>query len=132
MSHSNARLNCHVSLKGWQTDENHVSNPDPDLDLDTPLGARFERDLSNRKLAENQSELSRQISELRGAVEVQGEMIQRLVAMLEGGTNHGVDDVMAVRREMGVGGVVKGKGRERKISNGHGSVSWIAGRSSMS
>ncbi|KAJ7709548.1 hypothetical protein B0H17DRAFT_1028305 [Mycena rosella] len=41
-------------------------------------------DLSNRKLAHNQTELSKQIAELRGVVEGQGQMIARLVAALEG------------------------------------------------
>ncbi|KAJ6453484.1 hypothetical protein C8R47DRAFT_1168122 [Mycena vitilis] len=41
-------------------------------------------DLSNRKLAYNQTELSKQISELRGVVEAQGELIARLASALEG------------------------------------------------
>lgn len=41
-------------------------------------------DLSNRKLAHNQTELSKQIAELRGVVEAQGQIIARLVAALEG------------------------------------------------
>jgi potassium voltage-gated channel Shal-related subfamily D member 2 len=36
------------------------------------------------KLAQNQTELSSQISELKATVEMQGEMIRRLVEMLEG------------------------------------------------
>ncbi|KAG8214300.1 voltage-gated potassium channel [Butyriboletus roseoflavus] len=134
-SHFHARVNHDVLLTDEQIDE--IQDPDPDLELDSALGTRSERDLSNRKLAQNQTELSRQISELRSAVEVQGEMIRRLVGMLESGTGHGIDGVMAigtgVGREMGVGGVVKGKGRERDPgSNGHASAGWIAGRSSMS
>lgn len=109
---------------------------DLEPDSDASLGIRSERDLSNRKLAQNQTELSRQILELRSAVEVQGEMIRRLVGMLEGGAGHDMDGVMAigtgVGREMGVGGVFKGKGREKELSNGRTSVSWIAGRNSMS
>ncbi|KAF9222858.1 voltage-gated potassium channel [Gyrodon lividus] len=71
------------------------------------------RDLSNRKLAQNQTELSQQISELRVAVEMQGQMIGRLLTALEGRTGMG-------------DGNGKGKGRES------GSVSWGAGRNSMS
>ncbi|KAJ7074164.1 hypothetical protein C8F01DRAFT_1099454 [Mycena amicta] len=41
-------------------------------------------DLSNRKLAHNQTELSNQITELRNVVEAQGHLISRLVAALEG------------------------------------------------
>lgn len=40
-------------------------------------------DLSNRKLAQNQTELSRQITELRATVEAQGQMLERLVTALE-------------------------------------------------
>lgn len=53
-----------------------------------------QRDLSNRKLAQNQTELSQQISELRVTVELQGEMIRELLGIL------------------GAGGQVKGKRRE--------------------
>ncbi|KAJ7085767.1 hypothetical protein B0H15DRAFT_910168 [Mycena belliarum] len=45
----------------------------------TPSG-----DLSNRKLAHNQMELSKQIVELRGVIEAQGQLIARLVSALEG------------------------------------------------
>lgn len=107
-----------------------------DPDLDASLDTRIERDLTNRKLAQNQTELSRQISELRSVVEVQGEMIRRLVGMLEASAGRGVDDVMAVgtgaRKEIGEAGMVKGKGRERESVNGHATTSWAAGRSSMS
>ncbi|KAJ7219590.1 hypothetical protein GGX14DRAFT_355754, partial [Mycena pura] len=41
-------------------------------------------DLSNRKLAHNQTELSKQILELRSIVEAQGKLIARLVAVLDG------------------------------------------------
>ncbi|KAJ7343134.1 hypothetical protein DFH08DRAFT_871830 [Mycena albidolilacea] len=41
-------------------------------------------DLSNRKLAYNQTELSKQISELRSVVDAQGQLIARLVTALEG------------------------------------------------
>ncbi|KAI9456321.1 hypothetical protein HD554DRAFT_2145550 [Boletus coccyginus] len=119
-----------------ENDENQDLDLDLDPDMDASLDTRIERDLTNRKLAQNQTELSRQISELRSVVEVQGEMIRRLVGMLEDGAGRGVDDVMAVgtgaRKEIGEGGMVKGKGRERESVNGHASASWAAGRSSMS
>ncbi|KAH9480920.1 Potassium voltage-gated channel subfamily B member 1 [Psilocybe cubensis] len=41
------------------------------------------RDLSNLKLAQNQTELSRQIEELAAAVDVQGRVLERLVGMLD-------------------------------------------------
>jgi hypothetical protein len=41
-------------------------------------------DLTNRKLAENQRELYKQISELRETVEVHGTMVRRLLEVLEG------------------------------------------------
>ncbi|KAF7295457.1 Potassium voltage-gated channel subfamily B member 2 [Mycena indigotica] len=50
-------------------------------------------DLSNRKLAHNQTELSNQITELRSIVEAQGHLIARLAAAIEG----------------------KGKGRQRDV-----------------
>ncbi|KAJ6525762.1 hypothetical protein B0H19DRAFT_971203 [Mycena capillaripes] len=49
-----------------------------------PHTANPPTDLSNRKLAHNQTELSKQISELRGVVEAQGQLIARLVTALEG------------------------------------------------
>jgi len=50
----------------------------------TPVGAGTQStDLSNRKLAQNQTELSSQIDELRATVEVQGQMLQRLLNVLE-------------------------------------------------
>jgi len=127
---------CDVPLTGQQNDENQDPDLDLDRDLDASLATRIERDLTNRKLAQNQTELSRQISELRSAVEVQGEMIRRLVGMLEDGADRGMDGVMAVgtgaRKEIGEGGMVKGKGREGESMNGHASASWGTGRSSMS
>lgn len=91
-----------------------------------------ERDLSNRKLAQNQTELSQQILELRSAVEAQGEIIRRLVGMLEDGGVVGVGTSLG--KEMEAGRMVKGKGRERVIPNSHAnaSVSCITGRDSMS
>lgn len=96
-----------------------------DPDWDASLGIRNEHDLSNRKLAQNQTELSRQISELRNAVEVQGEMIRRLVGMLEGrvGYDHDGDGMMVTGTEVGemrVGSLAKGKGKEDL--NGHAST----------
>ncbi|KAJ7256551.1 hypothetical protein B0H12DRAFT_1112556 [Mycena haematopus] len=50
----------------------------------TPQNQNGPSDLSNRKLAHNQTELSKQITELRGVVEAQGQLITRLVTALEG------------------------------------------------
>jgi len=44
------------------------------------------RDLSNMKLAQNQTELSRQIEDLAATVEIQGRMLQRLMEVLEENT----------------------------------------------
>lgn len=41
------------------------------------------QDLSNYKLAQNQTELSNQISDLRAVVEMQGKLIQRMTLALE-------------------------------------------------
>lgn len=41
------------------------------------------RDLSNLKLAQNQTELSRQIAELRSTVEAQGQIMKRLLEAVE-------------------------------------------------
>ncbi|KAL0577505.1 hypothetical protein V5O48_004491 [Marasmius crinis-equi] len=61
-------------------------------DLDSPVQTRHPApnlntagDLSNLKLAQNQTELSKQISELRETVELQGLMIRRLLDSLEKG-----------------------------------------------
>ena len=43
------------------------------------------KDLSNRKLAQNQTELSRQIAELRSTVEHQGHMVEQLLAVVSKG-----------------------------------------------
>ena len=40
------------------------------------------RDLSNMKLAQNQTELSKQIEDLTATVEIQGRMLQRLLDLL--------------------------------------------------
>lgn len=55
------------------------------------------KDLSNRKLAQNQTELSQQISELRATVEMQSEMIGELLGYLR------------------VEGTAKGKRRENVV-----------------
>ncbi|KAJ7940321.1 hypothetical protein B0H13DRAFT_1937566 [Mycena leptocephala] len=55
--------------------------PDPFFASHNPT---LPSDLSNRKLAHNQTELSKQISELRGVVEAQGQLIARLATALEG------------------------------------------------
>jgi potassium voltage-gated channel Shal-related subfamily D protein 2 len=68
-----------------------------DLDEDTPISPTQHRrvpsrefagspshDLSNLKLAQNQTELSKQISDLRDTVEAQGVLIGRLLEALEG------------------------------------------------
>lgn len=57
------------------------------------------KDLSNRKLAQNQAELSQQISELRVTVEMQGEMIRELLGYLH------------------VEGTAKGKCRENGVGD---------------
>ncbi|KAF5388460.1 hypothetical protein D9757_004636 [Collybiopsis confluens] len=63
--------------------------PHEDHDLDSPVELRSaatvhpDRDLSNLKLAQNQTELSKQISELHAIVDAQGEMINRLLNILE-------------------------------------------------
>ncbi|KAF5377877.1 hypothetical protein D9615_006821 [Tricholomella constricta] len=48
-------------------------------------GVYYQRpsDLTNRKLAQNQTELSHQISELRSTVEAQGQMLQQLLDALQ-------------------------------------------------
>lgn len=55
------------------------------------------RDLSNRKLAQNQTELSQQISDLRSTVERQSEMMRQLLAIL-GDREHGKRGEMAMAR----------------------------------
>ena len=42
------------------------------------------RDLSNFKLAQNQTELSHQIEDLKATVELQGKVLTRLLVALEG------------------------------------------------
>ncbi|KAJ7775034.1 hypothetical protein B0H16DRAFT_1362395 [Mycena metata] len=56
-------------------------NRDPFFPPHQPSGPS---DLSNRKLAHNQTELSKQISDLRSLVEAQGQLITQLVTALEG------------------------------------------------
>ncbi|KAF8125082.1 hypothetical protein EV363DRAFT_677447 [Boletus edulis] len=115
-----------------QADEDQ--NPSFDLDptLATSLGIRSGRDLSNRKLAQNQTEVSRQISELRSVVEAQGEMIRYLMGMLEGR----IDGVMGVgtgaEKKRVERGMIKGKAREMESPNDYASASWVSGRNSLS
>lgn len=53
-------------------------------DWERPFGADVApRDLSNLKLAQNQTELSRQIEELAGTVEAQGKLLMRLLEKLD-------------------------------------------------
>ncbi|KAJ3995543.1 hypothetical protein F5050DRAFT_1808564 [Lentinula boryana] len=62
---------------------------DDDRDLDSPVElrsappVRSDREISTRKLALNQAELSKQISELRNTVDAQAELIQKLLNILE-------------------------------------------------
>ncbi|KAJ3782490.1 hypothetical protein GGU11DRAFT_312701 [Lentinula aff. detonsa] len=62
---------------------------DDDRDLDSPVElrsappVRSDREISTRKLALNQAELSKQISELRNTVDAQAELIQKLLTILE-------------------------------------------------
>ncbi|KAF8988556.1 hypothetical protein BDQ17DRAFT_1314624 [Cyathus striatus] len=77
-----------------ELDEDRVQDPSGYLlnnesypGASTPL-----RDLSNLKLAQNQTELSRQIAELTSTVEMQRRMLQRLVEMLEEKDAKGVVD----------------------------------------
>ncbi|KAH7880912.1 hypothetical protein C8J55DRAFT_33556 [Lentinula edodes] len=75
----------------WEkmTTQQQLQQQDDDRDLDSPVElrsappVRSDREISTRKLALNQAELSRQILDLRSTVEVQGEMIQKLLNILE-------------------------------------------------
>ncbi|KIK06346.1 hypothetical protein K443DRAFT_129929 [Laccaria amethystina LaAM-08-1] len=79
--------------------ENDQENPDSPIDiLRQPLRTSYHQDihsasasnfkhrgdLSNLKLAQNQTELSTQIGDLREQMEAQGRSIERLLALLEG------------------------------------------------
>ncbi|KAI6128760.1 hypothetical protein EDD17DRAFT_1739310 [Pisolithus thermaeus] len=75
----------------WESMAKHEADPQATTATLTPfmphhhLDSQLEsRDLSNRKLAQNQTELSRQISELRVTVELQSQMMKQLLAILEG------------------------------------------------
>ncbi|EEB97003.1 hypothetical protein MPER_03766, partial [Moniliophthora perniciosa FA553] len=76
----------------WEKMTSQQEDEDGYHELDSPVEHRHPtftgpgRDLSNRKLAQNQTELSKQISELRDTVEMQGEMIKRLLEALEART----------------------------------------------
>ncbi|KIK70731.1 hypothetical protein GYMLUDRAFT_147931 [Collybiopsis luxurians FD-317 M1] len=69
--------------------EKMTSQHGDDLDLDSPvelrsaMPVRSDRDLSNLKLAQNQRELSKQISDLHAIVDAQGAMIKKLLEVLE-------------------------------------------------
>jgi potassium voltage-gated channel Shal-related subfamily D member 2 len=53
------------------------------LTLQTPPPPRTPlRDLTNMKLAQNQTELSKQIEDLTATVEIQGRMLQRLLEIM--------------------------------------------------
>ncbi|KIM34880.1 hypothetical protein M413DRAFT_79961 [Hebeloma cylindrosporum] len=57
-------------------------------DWERPFGGvAAARDLTNLKLAQNQTELSRQIEELAGTVEVQGRLLRRLLEKLDSSTS---------------------------------------------
>jgi len=75
---------------------NEVQEPESPLDSVFPHNSSAypgmssqPTDLSNRKLAENQAELSRQITELRDTIDVQGQMLQRLLEALEENASKG-------------------------------------------
>ncbi|RDB21570.1 Potassium voltage-gated channel subfamily B member 2 [Hypsizygus marmoreus] len=61
----------------------------PNLGLPSPGLPSRQRDLSNHKLAQNQTELSRQISDLRATVEMQGRILERMLDVLEGSSSKG-------------------------------------------
>ncbi|KAF8192084.1 hypothetical protein BJ912DRAFT_1142217 [Pholiota molesta] len=74
------------------------------------------RDLSNMKLAQNQTELSRQIEELAATVEAQGALMARLLERLEGARSAGVKSPnlngVRVRGSLDKGGGGARKGEE--------------------
>jgi len=59
-------------------------SPSPSEDHQAPS-----QDLSNFKLAQNQTQLSKQIEELKSTVEMQGQMMNRLIQALEGADESG-------------------------------------------
>ncbi|TFK33509.1 hypothetical protein BDQ12DRAFT_700737 [Crucibulum laeve] len=69
------------------------------LHVETPH-SNAPADLSNMKLAQNQTELSRQISELSATVETQGKLIRRLIEVLEKGGG-GLDAPAGTRKGKG-------------------------------
>ncbi|KAF7311357.1 Potassium voltage-gated channel subfamily B member 2 [Mycena kentingensis (nom. inval.)] len=84
----------------WErmTRESPHSEPESPVEPFLPFASRTSSsgngsgDLSNRKLAQNQTELSRQITELKSVVEAQGAIIARLASALEGkGKGRAVD-----------------------------------------
>jgi len=71
----------HLHAEDSPTEETHGNPYSPWL---YSLGRSTPKDLTNRKLAKNQTELSRQISELRVTVDTQERMLQQLLEALEG------------------------------------------------
>lgn len=89
----------------WESMTRHEMVPESLLRPVTPIVSQSpsesqtepHRDLSNRKLAQNQTELSQQISDLRSTVERQSEMMRQLLAIL-GDREHGKRGEMAMAR----------------------------------
>ncbi|KAH6883633.1 hypothetical protein BKA70DRAFT_1575439 [Coprinopsis sp. MPI-PUGE-AT-0042] len=71
-----------------------------------PLSTSRERDLTNMKLAQNQTELSRQIADLAATVEQQSRVIARLLDLVEG---------QASGKSPGVIGAHVRKGKEKRV-----------------
>ncbi|KAJ8517447.1 hypothetical protein ONZ45_g5391 [Pleurotus djamor] len=106
-------LGREFSIVWERMNQHHRPNDDPDSPshpsfdhnlFGAPPSSRSEsqqsardRDLSNFKLAQNQTELSSQISELRTLVEMQGKHIQRLMLMMEANSKGKGRDVDGVQ-----------------------------------
>lgn len=73
----------------WERMSANQEPAEAETELDSPTMSRRPRlkgkDLSNLKLAQNQTELSRQIETLSSTVEAQGVMIQRLLDIIDKG-----------------------------------------------
>ncbi|KAF9442299.1 voltage-gated potassium channel [Macrolepiota fuliginosa MF-IS2] len=63
----------------------------PGYNSPVPAGQSNRRDLSNMKLAQNQTELSKQITNLTATVELQGKLLKRIIAILDGESEGGSD-----------------------------------------
>ncbi|KAF8895953.1 voltage-gated potassium channel [Mucidula mucida] len=81
----------------WEKMAESQGFPD-DNDLDSPTVSRYRsaisakgKDLTNLKLAQNQTELSKQIDALTSTVELQGKMIERLLNVLDKGKERDQD-----------------------------------------